>query len=93
MCIVYCVHCLFCALFILCEVVYCDLLRDILAYVYFSTRVIIALESCHSIEYLITSFNELKFVTRFSKVIVTFVTPHPSLGGRHFCQITGGGHG
>ena len=52
---------------------------------YFSNRVELSLESSQFREYLITSFNEHKFVTRFLRVLVTFVsTPHPSVGGRAF---------
>ena len=39
---------------------------------YFSIRVIVALESSQSRGYRITSVNDLKFVTRFPTVIVSF---------------------
>ena len=46
--------------------------------IFFSIREEINQESCHPIGYMITSFNELKFVTIwFLTVIITFVTPPP----------------
>ena len=47
----------------------------VLGQIYFSIRAKIALESCLSRGYLITSFNELKFVTRILTVLLHFVAP------------------
>ena len=42
-------------------------------------------ESCQSREYLITSYNELIFITRYLTIIVTLISPilplAPPLGG------------